>query len=40
MKKKIIVFGLGKMFRTFIRNYDPGKVQILALSDNKAGGGI
>lgn len=40
MKRKIIVFGLGKIFRTFLKNYDPEKVDILALSDNKAGDGV
>ena len=33
--KRIIVFGLGKMFRTFLKNYDRGKVEISALCDNK-----
>lgn len=34
MKKKIIVFGLGRMFQSFMKIYDSRKVEILALCDN------
>ncbi len=46
MKKKIIVFGLGRMFQSFMKIYDSRKVEILALCDNNTdsskylGGGI
>lgn len=37
MKKKIIVFGLGRIFETFIKIYDASKLDIVALSDNNKG---
>lgn len=33
--KKIIVFGLGRIFKTFLNIYDNSKAEIVALSDNK-----
>ena len=34
MKKKIIVFGLGKMFKSFMQIYDEQRVDIVAVCDN------
>ena len=34
MKKKIIVFGLGKMFKSFMQIYDEHRVDIVAVCDN------
>lgn len=34
MKSKIICFGLGKIYRTFLSLYDEAKAEIIALSDN------
>jgi hypothetical protein len=33
-KKKVVVFGLGKVFETFIKLFDYSKAEIIALSDN------
>lgn len=33
--KKIVVFGLGAIFKTFLNVYDSSKAEIIALSDNK-----
>ena len=33
-KKKIVVFGLGKIYRSFLNLYDSSKTEIIALSDN------
>lgn len=33
-KKKIVVFGLGKIYRVFLRLYDSTKAEIVALCDN------
>ena len=34
MKKKIICFGLGRIYQTFLALYDSSKAEIVALSDN------
>lgn len=34
MKKKIICFGLGKIYQEFLKIYDDMKAEIVALSDN------
>lgn len=34
MKKKVICFGLGKIYRVFLDLYDDSKAEIVALSDN------
>lgn len=33
-KKKVVVFGLGKIYQTFLNLYDSSKAEIIALSDN------
>ena len=33
-KKKVVVFGLGRVYRTFLDVYDRSKMDIIALSDN------
>lgn len=33
-KKKVVVFGLGRVYRTFLDVYDRSKMEIIALSDN------
>lgn len=33
-RKKIVVFGLGRMFKTFLKLYDNSKAEIISLSDN------
>lgn len=35
-KKKVVLFGLGKIYRTFLDLYDSSKVDIVALSDNNS----
>ncbi|MDE7286509.1 MAG: hypothetical protein K2N55_06680, partial [Lachnospiraceae bacterium] len=34
MKKKVVIFGLGRVYRTFLDVYDRSKMEIIALSDN------
>lgn len=36
MKKRIICFGLGRVYQTFLELYDGSKAEIVALSDNDA----
>lgn len=35
-KTKVVLFGLGKIYRTFLNLYDSSKVDIVALSDNNS----
>ena len=35
-RKKVVVFGLGKIYKMFLEVYDDSKIEIIALSDNNS----
>ena len=35
-RKKVVVFGLGKIYKAFVELYDSSKMDIIALSDNNS----